>query len=207
MFKTLETKEIQAEIVEKKSKFIANIFYVESIEEAEERIKETKKKYFDARHNCFAYRVATKEGIVERFSDDGEPSGTAGGPMLTTLNGQNLANIVVIVTRYFGGILLGVGGLIRAYTLALQEALNKVPLKNMDLGVSAKIEISYADLEKLKYYCKQKDIRIIEIQYLENVEVINEMLEEKYDELELKRNELNFVIKEINLIGKKYICI
>ena len=207
MFKTLETKEIQAEIVEKKSKFIANIFYVESIEEAEERIKETKKKYFDARHNCFAYRVATKEGIVERFSDDGEPSGTAGGPMLTTLNGQNLANIVVIVTRYFGGMLLGVGGLIRAYTLALQEALNKVPLKNMDLGVSAKIEISYADLEKLKYYCKQKDIRIIEIQYLENVEVIIEMLEEKYDELELKRNELNFVIKEINLIGKKYICI
>lgn len=207
MFKTLETKEIQAEIVEKKSKFIANIFYVENIEEAEERIKETKKKYFDARHNCFAYRVATKEGIVERFSDDGEPSGTAGGPMLTTLNGQNLANIVVIVTRYFGGILLGVGGLIRAYTLALQEALNKVPLKNMDLGVSAKIEISYADLEKLKYYCKQKDIRIIEIQYLENVEVITEMLEEKYDELELKRNELNFVIKEINLIGKKYICI
>lgn len=207
MFKTFETKEIQAEIVEKKSKFIANIFYVESIEEAEERIKETKKKYFDARHNCFAYRVATKEGIVERFSDDGEPSGTAGGPMLTTLNGQNLANIVVIVTRYFGGILLGVGGLIRAYTLALQEALNKVPLKNMDLGVSAKIEISYADLEKLKYYCKQKDIRIIEIQYLENVEVIIEMLEEKYDELELKRNELNFVIKEINLIGKKYICI
>ena len=207
MFKTLETKEIQAEVVEKKSKFIANIFYVESIEEAEERIKETKKKYFDARHNCFAYRVATKEGIVERYSDDGEPSGTAGGPMLTTLNGQNLANIVVIVTRYFGGILLGVGGLIRAYTLALQEALNKVPLKNMDLGVSAKIEISYADLEKLKYYCKQKDIRIIEIQYLENVEVITEMLEEKYDELELKRNELNFVIKEINLIGKKYICI
>lgn len=207
MFKTLETKEIQAEIVEKKSKFIANIFYVENIEEAEERIKETKKKYFDARHNCFAYRVATKEGIVERFSDDGEPSGTAGGPMLTTLNGQNLANIVVIVTRYFGGILLGVGGLIRAYTLALQEALNKVTLKNMDLGVSAKIEISYADLEKLKYYCKQKDIKIIEIQYLENVEVITEMLEEKYDELELKRNELNFVIKEINLIGKKYICI
>lgn len=207
MFKTLETKEIQAEVVEKKSKFIANIFYVESIEEAEERIKETKKKYFDARHNCFAYRVATKEGIVERFSDDGEPSGTAGGPMLTTLNGQNLANIVVIVTRYFGGILLGVGGLIRAYTLALQEALNKVPLKNMELGVSAKIEISYADLEKLKYYCKQKDIRIIEIQYLENVEVITEMLKEKYDELELKRNELNFVIKEINLIGKKYICI
>lgn len=207
MFKTLETKEIQAEIVEKKSKFIANIFYVESIEEAEERIKETKKKYFDARHNCFAYRVATKEGIVERFSDDGEPSGTAGGPMLTTLNGQNLANIVVIVTRYFGGFLLGVGGLIRAYTLALQEALNKVSLKNMELGVSAKIEISYADLEKLKYYCKQKDIRIIEIQYLENVEVITEMLKEKYDELELKRNELNFVIKEINLIGKKYICI
>ena len=88
MFKTiLENKEI--EIVEKKSKFIANIFYVESEKEAEEKIKEIKKKYFDARHNTFAFRIFSKDGIIERFSDDGEPSGTAGSPMLNILSSQN----------------------------------------------------------------------------------------------------------------------
>ena len=85
MFKTIN-ENVSAEIVEKKSKFIANIFYVETVEEAEEKVKEIKKKYFDARHNCFAYSVFTKDGIVNRFSDDGEPSGTAGGPMLNILN-------------------------------------------------------------------------------------------------------------------------
>ena len=132
MFKTIKAN-YSAEIVEKKSKFIANLFYVESIEEAEEKIKEIKKKYFDARHNCFAYRVATKDGITERFSDDGEPSGTAGGPMLTTLSGQNIANVLVIVTRYFGGILLGTGGLIRAYTSAVQEAIGKAEFVTKDM--------------------------------------------------------------------------
>lgn len=111
MFKTIN-KDAVAEIVEKKSKFIASLFYVENVEEAEEKIKEIKKKYFDARHNCFAYRIATESRIVERFSDDGEPSGTAGAPMLTVLAGNNLANVLVVVTRYFGGILLGTGGLI-----------------------------------------------------------------------------------------------
>ena len=105
MFKTIN-KNVSAEIVEKKSKFIANVFYVETVEEAEEKVKEIKKKYFDARHNCFAYSVFTKDGIVNRFSDDGEPSGTAGGPMLNILNGKELTNLVVVVTRYFGGILL-----------------------------------------------------------------------------------------------------
>ena len=149
MFKTLENKECYAEIVEKKSKFIASVFYVESVEEAEEKVKEVKKRYFDARHNCFAYRIATKDGFTERFSDDGEPSGTAGGPMLTTLSGRNLANVVVVVTRYFGGILLGTGGLIRAYTLALQTALENVKFKEMIFGFSAEIEVSYSDFEKL----------------------------------------------------------
>ena len=83
MFKTIK-EDTSAEIVEKKSRFIANVFYIENVEEAEEKIKEIKKKYFDARHNCFAYRIATESKIVERFSDDGEPSGTAGAPMLVT---------------------------------------------------------------------------------------------------------------------------
>ena len=158
MFKTI-SEDMTAEIVEKKSKFIANIFYVENIEEAEAKLKEVKKKYYDARHNCFAYSIFTKEGVVNRFSDDGEPSGTAGAPMLNILTSKNLSNCLVIVTRYFGGILLGTGGLVRAYTGAVQEALSKIKEINKDIGIEVKFEITYSDLEKLKYYLKQNEIK------------------------------------------------
>ena len=123
-FYTIE-KNVETEIVVKKSKFIANIFYISTNKEAEEKIKEIKKKYFDARHNCFSYRVVENDNIIEKASDDGEPSGTAGGPMLNILQKNNLANILIVVTRYFGGILLGTGGLVRAYSDALLEALEK----------------------------------------------------------------------------------
>ena len=105
MFKTIE-ENVTFELVEKKSRFIADIFYVETKEDAEEKIKEVKKKYYDAKHNCFAYSVFEENGRLDRFSDDGEPSGTAGSPMLNILTSNNLSNVVAIVTRYFGGILL-----------------------------------------------------------------------------------------------------
>lgn len=101
MFKSIK-ENATAEVVEKKSKFIANVFYVESREEAEEIIKNVNKQYHDARHNCYAYRVITSNGVIEKASDDGEPSGTAGAPMLTILSKNNLANVLVVVTRYFG---------------------------------------------------------------------------------------------------------
>lgn len=105
MFKTIE-ENVTFELVEKKSRFIADIFYVETKEDAEEKIKEVKKKYYDAKHHCFAYSVFEENGRLDRFSDDGEPSGTAGSPMLNILTSNNLSNVVAIVTRYFGGILL-----------------------------------------------------------------------------------------------------
>lgn len=105
MFKTIE-ENVTFELVEKKSRFIADIFYVETKEDAEEKIKELKKKYYDAKHHCFAYSVFEENGRLDRFSDDGEPSGTAGSPMLNILTSNNLSNVVAIVTRYFGGILL-----------------------------------------------------------------------------------------------------
>lgn len=206
MFKTIKAN-YSAEIVEKKSKFIANLFYVESIEDAEEKIKEIKKKYFDARHNCFAYRVATKDGITERFSDDGEPSGTAGGPMLTTLSGQNIANVLVIVTRYFGGILLGTGGLIRAYTSAVQETIGKAEFVTKDMGIRIELETSYSDLEKLKYYCKNQQISICNVEYLQNIQIQLELTEKKYCQLIKTKNELNFEINNIKKIEEKYITI
>ena len=116
---------VQFELVEKKSRFIANLFYVESTQKAENIIKEIRKKYYDAKHNCIAYRIIENGRIVEKASDDGEPSGTAGAPMLNILQKNNLANVLIIVTRYFGGILLGTGGLVRAYSARFIRNIRK----------------------------------------------------------------------------------
>lgn len=205
MFKTISEKEIQAEIVEKKSKFIANVFYVETVEDAEEKIKAIKKKYFDARHNCFAYSIFSKDGVINRFSDDGEPSGTAGSPMLNILNSRNLSNILVVVTRYFGGILLGTGGLVRAYTSALQEALKNVQEVEKQLGLEVNFEVIYPDFEKFKYYLKQNEINVVTSEYSENVSVTVEISQEKLDKLEMQKQELNFKIICTKVLRNKYI--
>ena len=206
MFKTIESN-VTAEIVEKKSKFIANIYYIESIEEAEKLIKDANKKYFDARHNCYAFSVCTENGIVNRFSDDGEPSGTAGAPMLNILTSQNLSNVLIIVTRYFGGILLGTGGLVKAYTQATIEALNKANIVKKDLGEIVKFVVGYSDLEKLKYFLKQNSVRISDVQYGENVEIFVDITDEKLKEILVRRNELNFEIIYYEVIGEKFIVV
>ena len=180
MFYTIE-KNVTAEITEKKSKFIADVIKIESKEEAEIRIKEIKKKYFDAKHHCVAYITFDEEGnILERCSDDGEPSGTAGAPMLAILRGKSLANVLVVVTRYFGGILLGTGGLVRAYSDATTLALKDSILVMMEKGKEAKITVEYSQVENVKYYCRKNNINIIKEEYSENVEIFieisNEML-------------------------------
>ena len=168
MYKTIK-KNVSAEIVEKKSKFIANVFYIESREEAEDIIKSQKKKYHDARHNCYAYRVLENSTVIEKSSDDGEPSGTAGAPMLTLLSKPNIVNTLVIVTRYFGGILLGTGGLVKAYSEATKNALEKAEITKIEEGFLYKIEIKYSDLESFKYFIKNNDASIIKEEYFENV--------------------------------------
>ena len=195
-FITILTDEI-AEVVEKKSKFIANIFHVETAEEAEEKIKIIKKKYHDARHNCVAYRVAENGQIIEKSSDDGEPSGTAGGPMLNILQKSNLCNVVVIVTRYFGGILLGTGGLVRAYSDATQKAIEKCIKVYKVEGIELEIKLDYANLEIFKYYCKNNDIKIIKIDYAEDIVL----------KIEMEKNRKNIFLKDIEtktLIIKDY---
>ena len=111
------------EIVEKKSRFIATVVPVNTEEEALEFVEKTRKKYWDARHNCYAY-ILGDNNEVQRFSDDGEPSGTAGKPILEVITGNECSNCLCVVTRYFGGVLLGTGGLIRAYTNAAKDALD-----------------------------------------------------------------------------------
>lgn len=204
MFKTIN-QNATGEFVEKKSKFIANIFYIETIEDAEKKIKEIRKKYFDARHNCYAYSIYTKEGIINRFSDDGEPSGTAGASMLNIITSRNLTNVVVIVTRYFGGILLGTGGLVRAYTSATQEGLKKITEIEMDNGLEVEIEVSYSNFEKFKYYLKHNEIKLIKSEYFENIISIIEISEEKMKLLERNKKNLNFEIINSKILREKYI--
>lgn len=206
MYKTIKENST-AEIVEKKSKFIANVFYVESQEEANKCIEEIRKKYFDARHNCFAYSVLAEEGIVNRFSDDGEPSGTAGSPMLNILNSNNITNTLVVVTRYFGGILLGTGGLVRAYSDAAKKAIDSIELVDIAKGKEVLIEISYQDVEKLKYYLTKNNISIRDTSYKENVEVYIDIENEKFEELNNNSRELNFQINRIEVIKEKVVRI
>ena len=182
-----------AEIVEKKSKFIANLFHVESVEEAENRIKDIKKKYHDARHNCIAYRVAENGQIIEKSSDDGEPSGTAGGPMLNILQKNNLCNLVIVVTRYFGGILLCTGGLVRAYSEVTQQAIEKSTKVIKVIGREMIIELDYSNLEKFKYYCKNNNINIKKIDYMDNIILKIEMEESVKEKIidDIKNKKLN----------------
>ena len=196
---------VQAEITEKKSKFIANIIKVENKNEAEEKILKLKKKYYDAKHNCIAYRIQENEGIIEKASDDGEPQGTAGQPILNILQKNNLCNILVVVTRYFGGILLGTGGLVRAYSEATTKALEKaIKVRNI-LGIKMEAILEYNEYEKFKYYCKINEINIQNVKYEENI-VCNIILEEKTKEKLISDFEIkNIKIKKLKEFDKTYV--
>ena len=163
------------ELVEKKSKFIANLIYIEGKEEAESIIKEYKKRFHDARHNCYAYRVFDENEIYEKSSDDGEPSGTAGAPMLNLLQKNDLCNIIIIVTRYFGGILLGTGGLVRAYSGATVGAIDNCKKAKIEPGTEFQIELDYPNYQSLQYYCNKNNITIKNSEYNENITCILEM--------------------------------
>lgn len=158
----------QGEIVEKKSRFIATIRPVNSEEEAMQFIAEMKKKYYDARHNCSAFIIG-KNGDVKRFSDDGEPSGTAGRPMLDILEREGIYNTAVVVTRYFGGVLLGTGGLVRAYQGATQEGLKQCTVIEQLVARVAMLKIPYTLLGKIQYYCGKESIPMLETDYQEDI--------------------------------------
>ena len=146
------------EYEEKKSRFIATLRPVKNEEEANAFIAEMKKKYWDARHNCSAYIIG-KRGELTRCSDDGEPSGTAGRPMLEVLSGSGVKNAAVVVTRYFGGTLLGTGGLVRAYTTAVKEALAGAKLGRVAEGIEIEVIADYNDIGKIQYILEKKGIK------------------------------------------------
>lgn len=155
------------EIVEKKSRFIANVRPVKNEEEAMAFVNEMKKKYWDARHNCMAYAI--NGGF--KFSDDGEPSGTAGKPILDVIVGRQLMNVAVVVTRYFGGILLGTGGLVRAYQKAAIEGLNNSVLAEKQNGYIFDIITDYNGLGKIQYIASNENVHITNVDYTEDVKI------------------------------------
>ena len=178
-FFTIEEETIEKEIIEKKSRFIARIMRISSIEEANEKIAEIKKFYRDARHHVFAYRLANGN---ERFSDDGEPTGTAGVPILDILRGEKIENVLVVVTRYFGGILLGTGGLVRAYSSAAKEAILASKKVEMKLCSEYQISVDYNYYDILNHYFNKNKIVIKNVNYNEKIElyvILEKVSEEK----------------------------
>lgn len=143
----------EAEMIEKRSRFIGQIWRVESEEEARAHIEAAKKKYHDARHNCWCYIV--REGNILRYSDDGEPQGTAGQPMLNVFQREEVTNVCCVVTRYFGGILLGAGGLTRAYGGTAKLALNEAGISRMRLWASLAVPCSYSMYERIRLTVEQ----------------------------------------------------
>ena len=135
------------ELVEKRSRFLGRVWPVEGEEEARAYIEETRKRHYDARHNCWCWRL--KDG-PERYSDDGEPQGTAGQPMLNVFQRENVTNVCCVVTRYFGGVLLGAGGLVRAYTQAAKLALDDAGISVVRRWVEVSVPCPYALFERMK---------------------------------------------------------
>ena len=157
------------EITEKKSRFIADIRPVSTEEEALAFIEEIRKKYWDARHHCYAY-ILGERGQQSRCSDDGEPSQTAGRPMLDVLTGEGLTDVCAVVTRYFGGTLLGTGGLVRAYSKSVQEGLRNSRIVEKRQGFLLRMKTDYSGVGKIQYLAAQNGITTLESQYGETVE-------------------------------------
>lgn len=160
----------EGEIIEKKSRFIATVRLVKTEEEALSFIEEMRKKYWNATHNCYTYVIGERKETM-RCSDDGEPSGTAGKPMLDVLLGEDLYNTAVVVTRYFGGTLLGTGGLVRAYSKAVQEGLACSRIITKHHGILLEIGTDYNGVGKLQYLFGQRGIPITDSRYTEDVKL------------------------------------
>ena len=165
-----------------KSEFIGHAFYVESVDDAEKYISEIRDKYKDATHNCFAYIIGVDK-LIQKYSDDGEPSGTAGIPMLEVLRKKDLTNCLVISTRYFGGILLGAGGLVRAYTKSTVGALEESIIVKKELFYNIDIILDYVFWGKIENILKNFGLEIINIEYLEQVKINLSVKKENFKRL------------------------
>ena len=191
----------EAEFVEKRSSFLGHVRYVETEDEAKAFVTEMKKKFYDARHNCWCYII--KDGAV-RYSDDGEPQGTAGIPMLEVLKREGVTNVVCVVTRYFGGVLLGTGGLLRAYTKSAKDALNAAGICVVRRWVRAEIACSYAMLERLKTECTAIGGVVADIEYSADVCLKLLLPEDKADAFSQRTADVTAGASELEITGEEF---
>ena len=191
----------EAEFVEKRSSFLGHVRYVETEDEAKAFVTEMKKKFYDARHNCWCYII--KDGAV-RYSDDGQPQGTAGIPMLEVLKREGVTNVVCVVTRYFGGVLLGTGGLLRAYTKSAKDALNAAGICVVRRWVKAEIACSYAMLERLKTECTAIGGVVADIEYSADVCLKLLLPEDKADAFSQRTADVTAGASELEITGEEF---
>ncbi len=180
-FKTI-LKTGYGEYEEKKSRFLGEAIPVSNEEDVQEHLQRIRKQHYDARHHCFAYVMGEKSD-KKRFSDDGEPSGTAGAPMLKVIEGSGCTDVLLVVTRYFGGTLLGTGGLVRAYTEAAQLALQNAGIVTMREGEQLQMTMEYPLYDKVSYLLRQAGIAVDDTIYTDKVAVVAKVPSEQIADL------------------------
>ena len=193
----------EGELVEKKSRFIATVRPVKTEEEANQFVEEMRKKYWDARHNCWAFILGERQEF-KRCSDDGEPSQTAGKPMMDVLTGAGLTDVAVVVTRYFGGTLLGTGGLVRAYSKAVQEGLKNSVIIEKQEGIRLRVQTDYTDIGKIQYQLGQKGFLITDSAYTDVVHI--ETLVPADEAEGLLKDLTEATSARVKIIEKKPVC-
>ena len=193
----------ETEFTEKKSRFIGHCFPVSNEEEAQARLAEMRKRYADATHNCWAYNL---EGGIMRFSDDGEPGGTAGMPIMDTLIKRDIKNAIIIVTRYFGGILLGSGGLVRAYSRSASDALSAAGCGIMSPCRVIEFAVDYNRYGGIEGFVKANSI-VDSIEFLENVRFRVTAAEDKADDLIAEIVERTDGRAQPEVVGERFIAI
>ena len=191
----------ESEFVEKRSRFISHIWPVESEEQAQQYIKEMKARYYDARHNCWCYRIGH---AIARYSDDGEPQGTAGQPMLKVLEREEVTNVCCVVTRYFGGILLGAGGLTRAYSKGAKDALIASGIAVMGAWARVKVPCTYPLFQRVKLEIESANGVVDDVQYGADVVLAVSLPAEQTEGLQHRLTELSAGGIVVEVLSEEY---
>ena len=190
----------EAEFVEKRSSFLGHVRFVETEDAAREFINEMKKKHYDARHNCWCYII---RGGAVRYSDDGEPHGTAGLPMLEVFKREGVENVVCVVTRYFGGVLLGTGGLLRAYTKSAKDALDAAGIAAVRRWVKLEAACPYSLLERMKTECLALEGAVSDVEYGADVRMTFLLPESRSEEFQARVTELSAGQSSAQAVGEE----
>ena len=190
----------ESEFVEKRSRFIGHVFFVTTEAEAREKIAQVKAKYHDARHNCWCYII--RDEAIERYSDDGEPQGTAGQPMLEVFRREKVTNVCFVSTRYFGGILLGAGGLLRAYTRSAKDTLDAAGIATVSRWLETAVTVPYGLFERVKLEVEAHDGLLVDCDYTDTVTVCAAFPQEQLSAYTARMTELSGGQCEVMELGE-----